>query len=140
MNHHPVTELAGALRALGEHGDRLTLFQPAIEDLDTVRAELGRAHRLLAVARASLGPVCQIHPDAPPDPTVEGGCMFCVQNQRRGQAARQPAGSEVAPVSVICRSIVEEGHEAAVRRFGARAVTRAIVTCRNDPEFLEESA
>ncbi|WP_328434520.1 hypothetical protein [Streptomyces sp. NBC_00425] len=133
------TELGSALRALGEHGERLLAFAAAPEQLDEIGEGLDRARRLLTDARAELGPSgCRLHPTAPVDPAAGGGCLFCATNRRRGLAAA--AVVEEAPTSVICRAVVEQGHEAAVARYGARAVTRAILTCRNNPEFLEESA
>ncbi|MFJ5038006.1 hypothetical protein [Streptomyces parvulus] len=131
-------ELAGALRALAEHGEHLAAFAAAPEQLDEIGADLARAHRLLANVRAEQAPTgCRVHPAAPPDPASGAACLFCATNRRRGQTA--DATAEVS-VSAICQAIVEEGHEAAVARFGARAVARAILTCRKDPEFLGESA
>ncbi|MGJ3558996.1 hypothetical protein ACR6C2_08445 [Streptomyces sp. INA 01156] len=84
------TELGRALRDLGEHGDRLTAFAASPEQLDEIGADLDRVRRLLADARAELGPSgCRVHPGAPPDPEAGGACLFCATNRRRGQT---PAG------------------------------------------------
>ena len=133
-------DLERALRALGEHGERIAAFDPGPEDLDEIRDDLAKAHRALTRARAVVGDSgCQVHPGGPVDTEAGGGCLLCATNRRRGQIPGQPAADNV-PTSEICRAIVEQGHQAAVAAYGARAVTRAIVTCRNDPEFLEESA
>lgn len=132
------TDLACALRALGEHGDRLTVFALAPEQLDEILRELDTARRLLLAVRAAQGPTgCARHPHAPADPTSGGACLLCTTNRRTGQAA-QP--TEVAPVADICRAVRTEGRDAAIARFGGRAVARAVNACRNDPAFLEESA
>ena len=140
MTRSEVTDLGYALRALGEHGDRLLMFAVSREQLDEVLAAIDGARRRLLAVRASLGPSgCPRHPQVPVDPTAGGECLLCAQNRRRGRIAAA-AAPEQAPTAVICRAIVRDGHDAAVRRFGARAVTRAILQCRNDPEFLGESA
>lgn len=138
MKTPTVTDLAVALRGLGEHGDRLLLMHATCEQLDEVLAELDSARRALLGVRATLGPSgCRVHPNAPVDPAAGGECLLCSQNRRRGVTTA--AAVEEAPVPVICRAIVTDGHDAAVARFGARAVARAIVHCRNDPEFPEGS-
>lgn len=141
MTHPEVIGLGRALRLLGEHGERLSAFAAAPEQLEEILSDLDAARQLLLAVRASLGPTgCQQHPGAPLDPTAGGVCWLCAQNQRRGQGVPLQAVVEEAPTSVICQTVIREGHEVAVARFGPRAVTRAILTCRNDPEFLEESA
>ncbi|MEW2568403.1 hypothetical protein [Streptomyces sp. NPDC047070] len=140
MKTPEVPDLGHALRALGEAGDRLLAFEVSREQLDELLADLDAARKTLLAVRAGLGPSgCRRHPHVPLDPTTGGECLLCAQNRRRGLTTA--AAVEEAPLSVICQAIVTDGHEAAVARFGARAVTRAILHCRNDPEFLlEESA
>lgn len=139
MTHPDAADLGRALSALAEHGDQLILFAATREQLDEVLRDMDAARRLLLAVRAGLGPYgCPQHPQVPVDPAADGECLFCAQNRRRGQAA--DAVVEEATTSVICAAIVADGHEAAVARFGARAVTRAIVHCRKDPNFLGGTA
>lgn len=141
MNRPEATDLGRALRSLGEHGDRLELFAATREQLDEILRDMDAVRRMLLAVRAHLGPSgCRQHPQMPVDPTTDGECLLCVQNRRRGQGVPLQAVVEEAPTSVICQTVIREGHEVAVARFGPRAVTRAILTCRNDPDFLEESA
>lgn len=133
------TDLAGALRTLGAHGDRLTLFAASPEQLEEIAQDLERARRLLAAVRAEQGLTgCRQHPAGPVD-GASGGCLLCATARRRGQLPEQPAGPAVATLTDICREVSEHGHDEAVLRHGARAVTRALLHCRNtDP--TEESA
>lgn len=133
------TDLGRALDALGEHGDQLILFAPSREQLDEILRDMDAVRRMLLAVRAGLGPYgCPQHPQVPVDPAADGQCLFCAQNRRRGQA--DDAVVEEATTSVICAAIVADGHEAAVARFGARAVAKAIVHCRKNPEFLGGTA
>ncbi|MFD7956998.1 hypothetical protein ACFV4X_26335 [Streptomyces ardesiacus] len=136
------TELGGALRDLGEHGEHLLAFEAASEQLDEIGEGLDRARRLLADVRAELSPTgCRIHPSAPPDPASGAACLFCATNRRRGQmAAVQEPTAAMVPLEEICRAVAEHGQDEAVRRFGARQVTRALLRCRFDPMLTEESA
>jgi hypothetical protein len=136
------TELGSALRALGEQGEHLLAFEAAPEQLDEIGEGLDRARRLLAGVRAELSPTgCRIHPAAPPDPASGAACLFCATNRRRGQVAAAPEPTAaVVPLDEICRAVAEVGHDEAVRRYGARTVTRALLRCRFDPMLTEESA
>lgn len=134
-----VTELGEALRALGERGEHLIALQPAPEDLDEIRDEMDEARRLLVVARASLARRCPQHPQAPVDPATGSECLFCATNRRRGQTS-EASVSQAVPLAEVARVIAEEGQDEAVRRFGARTVTRALLRCRNDLVLSQESA
>jgi len=138
------TGLGRVLRVLGEHGDRLAVFEAAPEQLDEIGQDLDRARRLLAGVRAELAPAgCRQHPGAPVDPTTGGGCLFCATNRRRGQIPDQtPTVPVVLPLDEICEAVAEFGHDEAVRRYGARTVARALLRCRPAPAspLTEESA
>ncbi|MGV9913424.1 hypothetical protein [Streptomyces tendae] len=136
------TELGDALRALGEHGGHLSVFSAAPEQLDEIGEALDGARRLLGAVRAELAPSgCRVHPSAPSDPASGERCLFCATNRRRGQAPGQRAVVTAAvPLEQVCRAIAEVGQDEAVRRFGARQVTRALLRCRFDPMLTEESA
>lgn len=135
------TELGSALRTLGEHGERLMAFEAAPEQLDEIGEGLDRARRLLADVRAEQSPTgCRIHPAAPPDPASGAACLFCATNRRRGQVAAPAPVTVAVSLDEICQVAAEEGHDEAVRRYGARAVARALLRCRFDPMLTEESA
>ncbi|MFF5968174.1 hypothetical protein ACFY64_31525 [Streptomyces collinus] len=136
------TELGSALRALCEHGEHLTVFEAAPEQLDEIGAALDGARRLLTQVRAELSPSgCRSHPNAPRDPATGEACLFCATNRRRGQVPGAGAVVTAAvPLEDICRVVAEVGQDEAVRRFGARMVTRALLRCRFDPALTEESA
>jgi hypothetical protein len=136
------TELGDALRALGEHGGHLVVFEASPEQLDEIGEGLDRARRLLAAVRAELSPSgCRAHPSAPRDPASGEACLFCATNRRRGQGPDGEATVTAAvPLEQVCRAVAEVGHEAAARRYGARTVTRALLRCRFDPALTEESA
>ncbi|MFF0092769.1 hypothetical protein ACFYSF_22790 [Streptomyces canus] len=132
------TELGHALRALSEHGERLVAFAAAPEQLDEIGAALDGARRLLARVRAEVAPSgCPAHPSAPRDPATGEACLFCATNRRRGATSTV---TEAVPLAEICRVVAEVGQEEAVRRYGARLVTRALLRCRMDPMLTEESA
>ncbi|MEN1889498.1 hypothetical protein [Streptomyces mirabilis] len=44
------------------------------------------------------------------------------------------------PLEQICQAVAELGQDEAMRRYGARTVTRALLRCRFDPMLTEESA
>ncbi|MEV6738625.1 hypothetical protein AB0N14_17520 [Streptomyces sp. NPDC051104] len=132
-----VTELGEALRALGVRGEHLIALQPAPEDLDEIRDEMDAARRLLAVARASLARRCPQHPNAPTDPAAGGECLFCATNRRRGETGNV---TPAVPLQEVARAVAELGQDEAVRRYGAKTVTRALLVCRNDLALLQESA
>ncbi|MFB7115190.1 hypothetical protein [Streptomyces sp. NPDC056291] len=134
-----VTELGEALRALGERGEHLIALQPAPEDLDEIRGDLDAARRLLVAARASLARGCAQHPGAPTDPTAGGACLLCATNRRRDEAEGGIVAQAV-PLETVARAVADLGQEEAVRRFGARTVTRALLRCRNDLVLTQESA
>ncbi|MFD0209184.1 hypothetical protein ACFVH9_08600 [Streptomyces hirsutus] len=135
------TELGRALRDLGEHGERLTAFAASPEQLDEIGADLDRVRRLLADARAELGPSgCRMHPGAPSDPTAGGACLFCATNRRRGQVPGAAPVVEAVPLEQVARVVAELGQEAAAERFGARVVARALLRCRNELVLTQESA
>ncbi|MFJ1606960.1 hypothetical protein ACIOHS_26855 [Streptomyces sp. NPDC088253] len=135
------TELGSALRALGEHGEHLMAFEAAPEQLDEIGEGLDRARRLLADVRAEQSPTgCRIHPAAPPDPASGAACLFCATNRRRGQVSAPAPVAVAVSLDEICQVAAEEGHDEAVRRYGARMVARALLRCRFDPMLTEESA
>ncbi|MFJ6561987.1 hypothetical protein ACIQMV_19425 [Streptomyces sp. NPDC091412] len=135
-----VTELGEALRALGERGEHLIALQPAPEDLDEIRGDLDAARRLLVAARASLARGCAQHPGAPTDPTAGGACLLCATNRRRGVADGGGIVAQAVPLETVARAVADLGQDEAVRRFGARTVTRALLRCRNDLVLTQESA
>jgi hypothetical protein len=135
------TELGSALRTLGEHGERLLAFAASPEQLDDIGQDLDQARRLLAGVQAELSPSsCRLHPNAPRDPASGEACLFCATNRRRGQVPGQAPVTAAVPLEQICRAVAELGQEEAVRRYGARTVTRALLRCRFDPMLTEESA
>ncbi|MER6367336.1 hypothetical protein ABT255_02970 [Streptomyces mirabilis] len=135
------TELGSALRALGEHGDRLTVFAASPEQLDDIGQDLDRARRLLGDVQAELSPSgCRQHPTAPRDPASGEACLFCATNRRRGQVPGQAPVTAAVPLEQICQAVAELGQDEAMRRYGARTVTRALLRCRFDPILTEESA
>lgn len=135
------SDLGNALRALGAHGDHLTLFAAAPEQLDEIGQDLERARRLLADVRAEQGLTgCRQHPAGPTDPENGGGCLLCATNRRRGQLPAQPATDTPAPVADICREVAEHGQTAAIRRYGPLPVVRALRHCPNNPDLTEETA
>ncbi|MFD9903873.1 hypothetical protein [Streptomyces sp. NPDC059063] len=145
MTSHQTADLTRALQALGEHGDRLALFEPSPEQLDEIALDIDEARKLVARARASLGPTgCLQHPGAPAAPGPGSGpgraCLLCEIAQRRGRASMRPVVAPVVPLDVVARTIAEEGQEEAVRRYGGQTVTRALVKCRTDLALTEESA
>ncbi|MFM9590775.1 hypothetical protein ACKI16_29735 [Streptomyces scabiei] len=138
---HRLTDLEDALRALGEHGERIAAFDPAPEDLDDISTGLTRAHRALAAARAVIGRAgCRVHPSAPLDPTTGNACLLCETARRRGQLPEQPTQAPAVPFTDICREVAVHGQEEAVRRYGAPTVARALNRCRNEPDLTEEPA
>ncbi len=48
--------------------------------------------------------------------------------------------AQAVPLEVVARTVGEVGQEEAVRRFGARTVTRALLRCRNELALTQESA
>lgn len=140
MNRSDASPLCRALRLVGEHGERLDVFAAGPEDLDEILRDLDKARRLLLAARATFAPTgCQRHPGGPVDPTAGGRCLLCTQYERTGRMTLQTGALEEATLGEICAFIGEHGQEAAETRFGPRAVARAVLHCRNDPE-LRESA
>lgn len=141
MNRSPLSDLGRALRLLGEHGDRLGIFEAAPEQLEEIGADLTRAHKLLTAARAAAGPSgCRIHRDAPTDPAADGACLFCTTNRRRGQLTEQATVTATLPLETVARAVADLGQDEAVRRYGPRTVTRALLRHRFDPTLTEESA
>lgn len=133
MNRSETIKLAGALRGLSQHGDRLEAFAVAPEQLDEILGDLDRARRLLLAARATFAPTgCRQHPGGPVDPTSGGRCLLCTQYERAGRITEQAGALEEASLSEICAAIEEHGQEAAEVRFGPRAVARAVLHCRKD--------
>ncbi|MXM66755.1 hypothetical protein GR925_25820 [Streptomyces sp. HUCO-GS316] len=138
---HRHRDLEDALRALGEHGDRIAAFDPGPEDLDEIGAGLTRAHKALTAARGLVGRTgCPVHPSAPVDPAAGGGCLLCETARRRGQLPQQEPATAAATVAEICEQVAAHGQEEAVRRYGPRAVTRALLHCQPDPDQTKESA
>lgn len=136
----PTTDLGRALRALAEHGDRLTVFAASPEQLDEIGRDLDQARRLLAAARAEQGLTrCAQHPGGPVD-TEAGGCLLCATARRRGQLPEQPTTTPAVPLTDVCREVAVNGQDAAVRRYGPVTVTRALLHCRHDTYLTEESA
>lgn len=134
-------DLGRALRDLGEHGDRLTVFAAAPEQLDDIGRDLDRARRLLAAVRAEQGLTgCRQHPAGPVDTEAGGGCLLCATARRRGQLPQQEPATAAATVTEICEQVAAHGQEEAVRRYGPRAVTRALLHCQPDPDQTKESA
>lgn len=129
MSTSEVTDLGRALRALGEHGERLEAFAATREQLDEILVALDATRKRLQAVRATFGPSgCSLHPNVPVDPAAGGRCLLCAQHQRAGQNAAPEVVT--GTVAEICQYIDEHGQPAAEERFGAPAVTRAVIHCR----------
>lgn len=140
MSRSDASPLCRALRLVGEHGERLDAFAAGPEDLDEILRDLDQARRLLIAARAAFSRTgCRQHPAGPVDPTADGRCLLCTQYERTGRITLQAGAREEASIGEICAFIGEHGQEAAETRFGPRAVARAVLHCRKDPD-LRESA
>ncbi|UJV42926.1 hypothetical protein [Streptomyces sp. AMCC400023] len=134
------TDLEQELRALGEHGDRIAAFDPSAEDLDDIGAGLARAHKALTAARGTVGRTgCRLHPTVPGDPAAGDACLLCETARRRGHPPAPAAALGVVSLADICRDVAAHGQEEAVRRYGPRTVTRALLHCRHT-DLTEESA
>ncbi|MCX5285974.1 hypothetical protein [Streptomyces sp. NBC_00198] len=122
MNRTAISDLARALRALGEHGDELNQATATPDALAQLRSDLVRVRGLLeAVAEPAPSTTCAEHPRGPVEPGTDGDCLLC--SVRRARATR--AESEDVPRDAVVGVIQQLGHEAAVRMYGGRAVAAA---------------
>ncbi|MEZ7004995.1 hypothetical protein [Streptomyces sp. AD55] len=122
MNGRLLQDLREALGELTRYADRLTVRDATPELLREVDQGLALARRLAAAAARLPVTGCREHPDGPVAPEA-GGCLLC--NTRRRHPHRTPPA---APVAEVLRAIEEHGAGPAEDRYGARAVTRALVT------------
>ncbi|MBC9729908.1 hypothetical protein [Streptomyces sp. TRM68367] len=125
MNRTVIRDLAAALQALGEHGERLTPTEATPEQLREIGEDMARVRRLFAEADADAPTTrCRRHPHGPVEPGTEGGCLLC----RIRPAARHPRPAEAAPLHEVREFIAQHGEAAATRRYGGPATARALNT------------
>lgn len=127
MNPGVLPALQQCLRALGVYAARHEVNDQALVE---IAAEVDRARTLVAQARgAQRANRCARHPGGPVDPTAPDGCLLC------GMAGRRPARPlppDFTPGEVL-RFVQAHGQDAAARRYGGQAVTRALATGHRHP-------
>ncbi|MBM9506733.1 hypothetical protein [Actinacidiphila acididurans] len=122
MNPDFLPALHRPLRALGAYAERHEVNDQALAE---ICAEVDRARQLVAQARgARWANACTGHPGGPVDPTTPKGCLLCGTQERR---PGRPLPNDFAPSEVL-RFLHALGQDAGTRRYGAQAVTRALVT------------
>lgn len=138
MNLTVLQDLRGALAELHAYEARLTARDATPQLLRELDQGLSLARRLVAAVGNLPVTGCRAHPDGPVDGEA-GGCLLC--NTRHRASTASPA--EDVPVETVLAAIEEHGHEAAVRRYGPRPVTRALAaagrhtTSNLPPEYRE---
>lgn len=121
MNPEFLPAIGASLRTLCEYA---TWRDVTDETLTELAAEIDRARAAVAAARGSArANRCLRHPGSPVDPTAENGCLLCGPAVRRWA---RPIPENFVPGDVLAH-IEEHGQDAATERFGAQAVTRALV-------------
>ncbi|GGZ23784.1 hypothetical protein GCM10010387_16270 [Streptomyces inusitatus] len=120
MNPDYLPPLGACLRKLGEYATRHDVNDSTLAEIS---ADLDQARALVAGARGQQrANRCTRHPGSPVDPSATNGCLFC-GNQQRRPAAEIP--SDLTPAEVLAY-LDEHGHQAAVDRYGGRALARAL--------------
>ncbi|WP_225846950.1 hypothetical protein [Streptomyces sp. HPF1205] len=121
MNPDFLPALQRSLRALGEYAARHEVNDQTLAE---IAGEVDRARQLVAQARgAHRANACPRHPGGPVDPTAPNGCLLCGTQERR---PARPLPQGIASGEVL-RFLQAHGQDAAARRYGAQAVTRALV-------------
>jgi hypothetical protein len=127
VNPDYLPALGRSLRALAEFA---TWREVNDSTLAEIAAEVDRARALVAQARgARRANHCTQHPGGPVDPTAENGCLLCGTSQRR---PARPLPPDFTPGEVL-RFLQAHGQDAAARRYGGQAVTRALATGHRHP-------
>lgn len=127
MNPDFLPALGRSLRALAEFA---TWREVNDTTLAEIAAEIDRARALVAQARGvRRANTCPAHPGGPVDPTAENGCLLCGTTARR---PARPVPDNFVPGDVL-RFIAAHGQEEATARYGAQAVTRALVVGNRHP-------
>ncbi|MDX3239765.1 hypothetical protein PV392_29585 [Streptomyces sp. ME03-5709C] len=131
MNRTVIRDLGGALRVLGEHGDRISPTTSTREELDEIAEDLFRARRFLAEAdRPRPTTNCPEHPHGPVEPETDGECLLCGIRRARGNAP-------ITPPHIVLAAYDKHGGDEAVRRFGPAAVAQALATAgRGSHQYL----
>lgn len=122
INFQMLQDLRAALDELHGYKDRLTPREVTPQLLRELYQGLGLARSLVAAAGRLPVTHCRTHPDGPVDPEA-GGCLLC--NTRR-RAATTPPRPQLPPVQDVLAAITAHGRQEAARRYGARAVVRAL--------------
>lgn len=122
MNPTFLPPLGAALRKLGAYPDRHDVTDDTLTEL---AAELDRARGLLAAARGMAA--CPRHPGGPINPADHGACLLC-----RTPSQPEPPAAARSPADVLA-AIAKHGSEAATRRYGGHAVTRALALGHTRP-------
>ncbi|MDH6189196.1 hypothetical protein EES44_24640 [Streptomyces sp. ADI96-15] len=134
MNPEFLPAIGASLRSLCEFA---ALHDVTDETLTELAAEIERARTAVAAARgAARANRCLQHPGSPVDPAAENGCLLCGPAQRR---PARPIPEDFVPGDVL-RHIEEHGQDAATARYGARAVTRALVLGGRHPSTSQLAA
>ncbi|MFI1954827.1 hypothetical protein ACH437_23765 [Streptomyces xinghaiensis] len=132
MNPDFLPLLGASLRALGEFAARHEVNDSTLAE---IAAELDHARSLIASARGNLrGNRCSRHPGGPVDPTDSNGCLLCGTVRRR---PARPLPPDLTPGEVL-RFLQAHGQDAATERYGAQAVTRAVVLAGRHPSTPPE--
>lgn len=141
MNLTMLRDLRAALNQLQGYEPRLNARDATPQLLRELDQGLALAHRLVAAVGNLPVTLCREHPGGPVD-GESGGCLLC-NTRNRAVSAAAPAD---APPEVVLTAIEEHGQDAAVRRYGPRAVTRALATAGRGttsnipPEHRQEAA
>lgn len=132
MNPDFLAPLYQSLRTLGEFAARHDVNDSTLTE---IAAELDRARSLTASARGNpRANRCPRHPGGPIDPTDSNGCLLCGTARRR---PARPLPHDVTPGEVL-RFLQTHGQDAATDRYGAQAVTRAVVLAGRHPSTSSE--
>ncbi|GAA2948769.1 hypothetical protein ACFPN0_14900 [Kitasatospora cinereorecta] len=134
MNPDYLPAIGASLRTLCEFATRHEVDDQTLTEL---AAEIERARTAVAAALgAARANRCLRHPGSPVDPAAENGCLLCGPSQRR---PARPIPEDFVPGDVL-RHIEEHGQDAATERFGAQAVTRALVLGGRHPSTKQLAA
>ncbi|MEU2487112.1 hypothetical protein ABZ593_21195 [Streptomyces sp. NPDC012617] len=127
MNPDYLPAIGASLRTLCEFATRHEVDDQTLTEL---AAEIERARTAVAAALgAARANRCLRHPGSPVDPTAENACLLCGPTQRR---PARPIPEDSTPGDVL-RFYDEHGHDAAAKRYGPQAVTRAIALRNRHP-------